>query len=50
MNYWTELVEDIPHHSRHEIFYQHDEEPAVFLQARAILFIEAEAGHFERLL
>jgi hypothetical protein len=32
------------------MYYQHDEEAAVFLQARAMLFTQDEAGHFERLL
>jgi hypothetical protein len=31
MNYWTELLEDIPLHTLHEMYFQHDEEPAVFL-------------------
>lgn len=47
---WTELLEAIPLQSRHEMYYQHDEEAAVFLQARAMLFTQDEAGHFERLL
>ena len=35
INCWTELLEHVPLHNRHEMYHQQDEAPAVLLQARA---------------